>query len=72
MPRQSAANKKNLHNLQEKAQITPHKPLSEATAKDTAKAEITAMDMPDEEILYDLADLFKIFSDTTRVKILLR
>nr|WP_108806892.1 metalloregulator ArsR/SmtB family transcription factor [Fannyhessea vaginae] len=26
--------------------------------------------MPDEEILYDLADLFKIFSDTSRVKIL--
>lgn len=29
-----------------------------------------ALGMPDEEILYDLADLFKIFSDTTRVKIL--
>ena len=27
-------------------------------------------DMPDEEILYDLADLFKVFSDTTRIKIL--
>ena len=26
--------------------------------------------MPDEELLYDLADLFKIFSDTTRIKIL--
>lgn len=26
--------------------------------------------MPDEEILYDLADLFKMFSDTTRIKIL--
>lgn len=26
--------------------------------------------LPDEEILYDLADLFKIFSDTTRIKIL--
>ena len=24
--------------------------------------------MPDEEILYDLADLFKVFSDTTRIK----
>lgn len=70
MPHQSAANKKNLHNSQEKAPTTPHKPLNETTAKDTAKAEIAAMDMPDEEILYDLADLFKIFSDTTRVKIL--
>jgi DNA-binding transcriptional ArsR family regulator len=26
--------------------------------------------MPDEEILYDLADLFKIFGDSTRIKIL--
>lgn len=25
---------------------------------------------PDEELLYDLADLFKVFSDTTRIKIL--
>ena len=27
-------------------------------------------DMPDDEILYDLADLFKIFADSTRIKIL--
>lgn len=26
--------------------------------------------IPEEEILYDLADLFKIFGDTTRIKIL--
>ncbi|MEG1448080.1 MAG: metalloregulator ArsR/SmtB family transcription factor [Oscillospiraceae bacterium] len=26
--------------------------------------------MPNEEVLYDLADLFKAFSDTTRIKIL--
>lgn len=26
--------------------------------------------MPEEEILYDLAELFKIFGDTTRIKIL--
>ncbi len=26
--------------------------------------------LPDEEILYDLADLFRIFSDSTRIKIL--
>ncbi len=26
--------------------------------------------MPDEEILYDLADLFKTFGDSTRIKIL--
>lgn len=28
------------------------------------------MNNPDDEILYDLADLFKIFGDTTRIKIL--
>ena len=27
-------------------------------------------EMPDEEVLYDLADLFKVFADTTRIKIL--
>ena len=26
--------------------------------------------MPDEELLYDVADLFKAFADTTRIKIL--
>lgn len=26
--------------------------------------------MPEDEMLYDLADLFKVFSDTTRIKIL--
>ena len=26
--------------------------------------------LPNEELLYDLADLFKVFSDTTRIKIL--
>ncbi len=28
------------------------------------------MDMPDEEKLYDLAELFKVFGDSTRIKIL--
>ena len=27
--------------------------------------------MPDEEVLYDLAELFKIFGDSTRIKMLL-
>ena len=30
----------------------------------------TPDEIPDEELLYDLADLFKVFSDTTRIKIL--
>ena len=28
------------------------------------------LSMPSEEILYDLADLFKVFGDTTRIRIL--
>lgn len=35
--------------------------------------EVTASlfeEMPDEELLFDVADLFKAFSDTTRIKIL--
>ena len=31
---------------------------------------IVNAEMPDEEILYDLADLFKVFADTTRIRIL--
>lgn len=31
---------------------------------------LAAEGMPEDEVLYDLADLFKVFSDTTRIKIL--
>ena len=47
-----------------------------ATSNMADQSEITASDAVDqaetpcEEILYDLADLFKIFADTTRIKIL--
>ena len=42
---------------------------SDATESDHHRA-FSPDDMPDEELLYDLADLFKVFSDTTRIKIL--
>ena len=35
-----------------------------------ATANVVPDPMPDEEMLYDLADLFKVFGDTTRIKIL--
>ena len=41
--------------------------------KDYATAELQELvdtSLPDEEMLYDLADLFKVFADTTRIKIL--
>ena len=28
------------------------------------------LDMPDDEVLYELADLFRVFGDSTRIKIL--
>lgn len=34
------------------------------------EGECDCSEMPDEELLYDLADLFKVFGDTTRIKIL--
>ncbi len=39
--------------------VTPKRALDDA-----------AESLPEEELLYDLADLFKVFSDTTRIKIL--
>lgn len=39
--------------------------------KSTAVAQADmADDMPDDEILYDLAELFKVFGDSTRIRIL--
>ena len=41
------------------------------TTEPTLKVEKDFDDaLPSEEMLYDLADLFKVFSDTTRIKIL--
>ena len=34
------------------------------------QAKTTAEGMPDDEILYELADLFRVFGDSTRIKIL--
>lgn len=52
-------------------------PLAEAASHDSScacgcasHAADIPQDMPDEELLYDLADLFKVFADTTRIKIL--
>ena len=39
------------------------------TLRPDLRSSVTA-DMPDEELLYDLAELFRIFADSTRIKIL--
>lgn len=38
--------------------------------QDTDDVNCNIPDMPEEELLYDLADLFRVFSDTTRIRIL--
>ena len=38
------------------------------TDKNVSKEQFETM--PEEEVLYELADLFKVFADTTRIKIL--
>lgn len=46
-------------------------PNTESPQKDCCEHEsLNNSSMPNEEILYDLADLFKVFADTTRIKIL--
>lgn len=44
-----------------------------ALAEETVHADListVSADMPQEELLYDLAELFRIFADSTRIKIL--
>lgn len=50
---------------------TPPRETHDATLPCGCSGAQAAIDeMPDEELLYDLADLFKVFADTTRIKIL--
>lgn len=43
---------------------------SSRTLEHVSDEELLSAELPDEEMLYDLADLFKVFADTTRIKIL--
>lgn len=49
---------------------SPHKTHDAALPCGCSGAQAAIDEMPDEELLYDLADLFKVFADTTRIKIL--
>lgn len=42
----------------------------ECTIIHKSKIDKVKKDMPKDEILYDLAEIFKVFGDTTRIKIL--
>ena len=53
--------------------ITDPKAIREAEEKDQQHEnllEIVKQTMPEEEELYDLAELFKVFGDSTRIRIL--
>jgi ArsR family transcriptional regulator len=45
-------------------------PVMETLEDNAALRDRVLKDMPDEESLYDLAELFKVFGDTTRIRIL--
>ena len=47
-----------------------HEACCDETVVHNSIVDAVSMDMPDEEVLYDLAELFKVFGDTTRIKIL--
>ena len=44
--------------------------MQERTEESRELCERVMTEMPDEESLYDLAELFKVFGDTTRIRIL--
>ena len=47
-----------------------HEECCDVTEVHNSIVDAVSMDMPEEEALYDLAELFKVFGDTTRIKIL--
>ncbi|MDR0952431.1 MAG: metalloregulator ArsR/SmtB family transcription factor [Oscillospiraceae bacterium] len=51
-------------------QTTENLTIPEETGNKSELGEPVEVELPDEELLYELADLFKIFGDTTRIKIL--
>ena len=46
------------------------KHMNNCSSDSTADLQVIADSMPDEDLLFDLAELFKIFGDSTRIKIL--
>lgn len=57
-------------NLSQQRQTTEELPSCRQVQVHPSLIEAAEEQMPDEEILYDLAELFKVFGDSTRIKIL--
>lgn len=62
--------KKGAHMSASQEHIVERQAFTMAHEPDELATSCSPEDLPDEELLYDLADLFKVFSDTTRIKIL--
>ena len=65
----NAANAPRANSAEAPCTSTPS-PSEEACGCNREETSCLFDEMPDEELLYDLADLFKVFADTTRIKIL--
>lgn len=56
--------------LEEAEAVLERSHMSECAGCNAVLGECMFDQMPEDEMLYDLADLFKVFADTTRIKIL--
>lgn len=52
------------------ADVSEHTDLSEGGSSHPDVVKAVAEKLPDEELLYDVAELFKVFGDSTRVRII--
>ena len=50
--------------------MLPYESPPAAQALDEQALQRLQNDLPDDEVLYDLAELFRVFGDTTRIKVL--
>lgn len=55
---------------EQSADVSEHTDLSESGSSHPDIVKAVAEKLPDEELLYDVAELFKVFGDSTRVRII--
>ncbi|MDE6763395.1 MAG: metalloregulator ArsR/SmtB family transcription factor [Oscillospiraceae bacterium] len=64
-------NKKTVLGCEEQStEISEHTDISETGSSNPDIVKAIAEKLPDEELLYDVAELFKVFGDSTRVRII--
>ena len=64
-------NKKNISGCEEQSTaVSEHTDTAETESSNPDIVKAVAEKLPDEELLYDVAELFKVFGDSTRVRII--